>query len=138
MNSILREISDWPETVDSDTVAQMVNRCILVKFGQLGEVEECMSTLGDYQWHTYQEPDAEMRERLEAWLLANWQAGDSKYVKIVLVTAYCFALSKGIFERALSAYTGEDRDEYVSYLSASPGAFIDPYSSMRGGSAHES
>ncbi len=89
-----------------------------------------LNILGDKQWHTYDFPSDDVRDRLTVWL-SEKIIDEESMLEDALGACYSFALSKKLFESYFSRYNGEHKDEFQIYLGRSAGDFIDPYQPFR-------
>ena len=86
-----------------------------------------LDELGDKQWHTYELPSSELKERLTSWMKQNWIVISNKYLIDALGISYGFALSRSFFKEILDQYNGEGKKEFIDAYNNSTQDYIDPW-----------
>ena len=89
-----------------------------------------LEILADRQWHTYERPAPELQAALREFLIQHWVSTDEWFIEVVLGLAYCFALDKEFYQKALEAYSGEHLAEFQETFDRSKGDTIDPWWSL--------
>jgi hypothetical protein len=89
-----------------------------------------LEILADRQWHTYELPAPELQAALREWLIRHWVSKDEWFLETVLGLAYCYALDKEFYQKALEAYSGEHLAEFQEIFNNSKGDSIDPWWSL--------
>ncbi len=125
------EYEDIPDGLSKTELSTFLN--IFFQEIQTEQIENSLKKLDilcDKQWHTYELPDEEVKEKIRKLLLDNLDTSD-EYLELVLSTCYCFGLDKKIFSDVLDKYHGWARNEFIEILEKSKGDNIDPYWSLR-------
>jgi len=121
-----------PDGMDPSTVWELTKEA-LIESGDEGTVLilRRLEELSHLQWHTYEIPPQALREHLQCWLLDHWKLSIF-FIESVLLIAYCFALDKRIYAKALAEFPAEKREhaQHAQDLEQSLAENMDPWWSM--------
>jgi hypothetical protein len=92
-----------------------------------------LDILSDLQWHSYELPSKDTRDKLTQWIMDKCEKVANESIDILLGACYCFGLNTGLYRKLLDIYTGESLEEFQSKLdkSADTYGYIDPYVSLK-------
>lgn len=125
------DINEYGEYPDESIIEEFIDFVIQNSVDeQLMQTLDKLVELGDKQWHNYEEPKTNVKEKMKNFLISKWSE-DSDFLEQVLAISYCFALDKDFYCLALNNYKGQHRNEFEKDLINSPGENIDPYWTMR-------
>ncbi len=65
----------------------------------------------DKQWHTYEVPSPDLRQKLASWILSNWISDSDEFLEVVFVLANNYALEKLLLRRVIRQYDGPDKQK---------------------------
>ena len=119
-----------PESLSVAEVRELTMQ-VISSSEAVGSALAKLDILADRQWHTYELPAPELQAALREWLIRHWVSDDQDYLEIVLGVAYCYALDKEFYQKALEAYSGDHRAEFQQIFDKSKGDTIDPWWSLR-------
>ncbi len=125
------QLSEYRHLPDYMKPVEVERYCLLIlqesSLESVTQTLEKLQEMSDRQWHTYELPSKELRNKLKNWLIQNWTLNSSEYLESMMVLSYCFGLDKEFFSQALVHYDGKFKVKFQRDLENSAGDSIDPW-----------
>ena len=135
ISQVKMQLSEYRHLPDYMKPAEVERYCFLIlqesSLESVTQTLEKLREMSDRQWHTYELPSKELRNKLKNWLIQNWTSNSSEYLESMMVLSYCFGLDKEFFSQALAHYDGKFKVNFQRDLENSPDDRIDPWWRLR-------
>jgi hypothetical protein len=70
----VRDYESLPDSMPPDEIAVLFAELLATPLDSVTQTMDALCQLADRQWHAYQPLDASIHQRVDAWLIANWDS----------------------------------------------------------------
>lgn len=132
----LKYFENQPETISPTEVEREVNCLIQYSYGNSDNDEDLMDAwviIADKQYHTYQPPSDELKDKIFQWIVTNWTE-DIVFQSSLSMILGNFAIEKGLIflrEKLNDGLPDEIRTEIIETIQELGNNINDPYYDLK-------
>ena len=79
----MRDYESLPDSMPPREIAALFSELLDARPQSVTATLDALHELAERQWHAYQPLDAAIHKRVDAWLIANWDAGSLHFAQVV-------------------------------------------------------
>jgi hypothetical protein len=128
----LDNYKDLPDGLSPDEVNRLTRICLSESAYEEDAITlEKLWHLGLLQYHTYQLPPDDIRDKLSLWMAENGPLWSGREIVRALAVTGMYGLDKGLYSNLLERCPIDRKWQFDKKLAKSKGNLIDPYYDLR-------